>query len=195
MNIHKIEEQPSSITTHVLGALPIEALESRLKGLFGHYKQQMGPLLYWLREKLKAQGKKDQGFGAWVEANLDISRDTADRWADEYAIDEGLKPKPLGKMPKGEPGQSNEIRDESRRDTDPGAPHPVSFRLLMNDQQWELFRQAWDKLRATVGEDGAVQVVVNAVVTATEDPTPALRALKKPVHSATAKNRKRELLN
>ncbi len=53
-------------------------------------KNDMAPLLYWLREKLRAPGSrndihdKDRGFGAWVAANLPISRATVDRWADEY---------------------------------------------------------------------------------------------------------------
>src|SRR5260370_3334704 len=60
-------------------------------------KKDMGPLLYWLRLKLRAQGSRndiqdeDRGFGAWVEDHLDISRRTADRWADGYAIENGLK--------------------------------------------------------------------------------------------------------
>ena len=57
----------------------------------------MGPLLYWLRVRLRAQGSrndiidKDRGFGAWVDENLDISQSTADRWADKYAVENGLK--------------------------------------------------------------------------------------------------------
>lgn len=59
-------------------------------------KKDMGPLLYWLRFKLRAQGSRndihdeDRGFGAWVEDNLDISRRTADRWANEYGLANGL---------------------------------------------------------------------------------------------------------
>jgi hypothetical protein len=47
-------------------------------------KQDLAPRLYWLRDKLRAQGArndvvhdKDRGFGAWVEEHLDISRRTA----------------------------------------------------------------------------------------------------------------------
>ncbi len=60
-------------------------------------KKDMGPMLYWLRLRLRAQGSrndihdKDRGFGAWVEDNLDISRATADRWADHHALENGLK--------------------------------------------------------------------------------------------------------
>jgi hypothetical protein len=51
-------------------------------------RKDMGSLLYWLRRRLRARGSrndihdKDRGFGAWVEDNLDITRRTADRWAD-----------------------------------------------------------------------------------------------------------------
>lgn len=60
-------------------------------------RKDMAPLLYWLRVKLRAPGSrndihdKDRGFGAWVEDNLDVSRATADRWADQHALENGLK--------------------------------------------------------------------------------------------------------
>jgi hypothetical protein len=62
-------------------------------------KQDLAPMLYWLRDKLRAQGArndltqdKDRGFAFWVEEHLDISRRTADRWCDWYAVEAGLKP-------------------------------------------------------------------------------------------------------
>lgn len=61
-------------------------------------KQDLAPLLYWLRDKLRAQGArndltqdKDRGFAFWVEEHLDISRRTADRWCDWYAVKMGYK--------------------------------------------------------------------------------------------------------
>jgi hypothetical protein len=66
----------------------IEELKSELISLWGKSKE----LLYHLRTKLKAQGKRGEGFGEWVEENLEISRRTADRWADEYAVSIGEKP-------------------------------------------------------------------------------------------------------
>jgi hypothetical protein len=61
-------------------------------------KQDLAPMLYWLRDKLRAQGArndltqdKDRGFGFWVEEHLDISRRTADRWCDWYAVEMGYK--------------------------------------------------------------------------------------------------------
>src|SRR6266700_3264442 len=59
-------------------------------------KKEMGPLLFWLRLKLRAQGSRndiqnqDRGFGAWVDETLSISRRTADRWADDYGTATGL---------------------------------------------------------------------------------------------------------
>lgn len=56
-------------------------------------KGQMAPMLYFLRLKLKKQGSRNgEGFGAWVEANLSwfITRRTADLWADEWGIENGL---------------------------------------------------------------------------------------------------------
>jgi hypothetical protein len=59
-------------------------------------KKEMGQLLYLLREKLRAQGSRndlrdrDKGFGAWVEKTIEVSRRTADRWADSYGLANGL---------------------------------------------------------------------------------------------------------
>ena len=66
-------------------------------------RKDMGPMLYWLRDKLRAQGSRndlrdrDEGFGAWVAKTIEISRRTADRWADEYGLANDLMkrdPKP-----------------------------------------------------------------------------------------------------
>src|SRR5664279_5250920 len=62
-------------------------------------KQDLAPLLYWLRERFRAQGArndlvhdKDRGWEVWVTEHLDISRRTADRWCAWYAKDAGLVP-------------------------------------------------------------------------------------------------------
>jgi len=79
------------------------AIESTWKKYERLAKDEMGELLYFLRENLRAQGSRndlrdqDKGFGAWVEETIEISRRTADRWADEYGLKNGLierKPKP-----------------------------------------------------------------------------------------------------
>lgn len=77
-----------------------EELKAAIKSAWKKYerlaKKEMGQLLYLLREKLRAQGSRndlrdgDKGFGAWVEQTIEISRRTADRWADEYGFANGL---------------------------------------------------------------------------------------------------------
>ena len=71
--------------------LSIEELKSELINLGAKYAKDSKALMYHLRKKLKAQGKRGEGFGEWVEKNLDITRRTADRWADEYEISIGEK--------------------------------------------------------------------------------------------------------
>lgn len=71
--------------------LSIAELKSDLKNLGVKYAEDSKELIYHLRKKLKAQGKCGEGFGDWVENNLDITRRTADRWADAYAVSIGEK--------------------------------------------------------------------------------------------------------
>lgn len=70
--------------------LNIKELQAALKQCVRLTKQRTAPLLYYLREKMKAQGRKGEGFGAWVAANLPFTRRTADMWANEYGITHGL---------------------------------------------------------------------------------------------------------
>ncbi len=62
-------------------------------------KTELAPLLYWLRERLRAQGArndltqdKHRGWELWVTTHLDISRSTADAWCAWYAKEAGLVP-------------------------------------------------------------------------------------------------------
>jgi hypothetical protein len=71
--------------------------------------RDLAPLLYWLREKLGAQGArndlttsdKHRGWELWVTTHLDISRQTADRWCHWYAKEAGLVPAQLPLAPSG----------------------------------------------------------------------------------------------
>jgi len=74
--------------------LSMPELKSRLVQAVKVTKATMAPMLYYLRKRIKAQGKSGQGFGQWVEEHLEIHRRTADRWADEWAVAEGLKKAP-----------------------------------------------------------------------------------------------------
>jgi hypothetical protein len=76
-------------------ALGVEQLRERIVAEWERHgpslKKRFGPLLYYLREKLKKPGSRTgEGFGSWVEQNLPFSRRTADRWADEYGVAVGL---------------------------------------------------------------------------------------------------------
>jgi hypothetical protein len=63
--------------------LSVTELKTKLQAVWRKHEKlcrpQMAPLLFHLRLKLKAQGKKGTGFGVWCEDTLDISRRTADR--------------------------------------------------------------------------------------------------------------------
>jgi hypothetical protein len=81
------------------------AIVSAWKKLERIGKKEMGGFLYWLREKLRAQGARndirdhDKGFGVWVWQTIEISRRTADRWANDYGLKNGLiKRKPTSRQ-------------------------------------------------------------------------------------------------
>ncbi len=84
--------KPETLSTQQLKT----ALRAACKKYETSAKKEMSPLVYWLREKMRAQGSRndihdrDRGFGAWVDEHLDISRRTADRWANEWGIAKGL---------------------------------------------------------------------------------------------------------
>ncbi|HEX6822282.1 MAG TPA: hypothetical protein VF123_09525 [Candidatus Sulfotelmatobacter sp.] len=144
----------------------------------------MAPLLYYLRKELKKQGSHSgEGFCNWIDKNLGISRKTANRWADEWAIAHNLKkPHTSGQMTK---------RDESRSDpVDHNGASPVSFQLLLDDEQETKFLAAWDNLKAAIGEDKASQLVFNAVINRAEHEERPVNS-KKPVRSVGTKRRRR----
>jgi hypothetical protein len=89
--------------------LTIRQLKSRLVHIAKRSRSSMAPLLWQLRERIKAQGKKGEGFGVWCEKHLDISRRTADRWADEYARKHSLKT--FRQMTKSRPKQNDKTAD------------------------------------------------------------------------------------
>ena len=121
-------------------------------------KKDLAPMLYWLREKLRAQGArndiadKDRGFGAWVEDNLDISRRTADRWADEYAISEGMK-KPSNKT---KPTFSHPSKSLA-----PDGKVTVNVNFVLTEQDQAEFLEAMDILGAD-----AERIIYDAVINA-----------------------------
>lgn len=99
------------------------AITSAWKKLERIGKKEMGPLLYWLREKLRAQGSRndlrdqDKGFGAWVQESLEISRRTIDRWADDYGLANGVIKRRTSRQPDQElfPNEDDGFQAAKRR--------------------------------------------------------------------------------
>jgi hypothetical protein len=156
--------------------LSVTELKNKLERIWQKHEKlcrtEMAPLLYHLRLKLKAQGKTGAGFGVWVEDTLDISRRTADRWADEWAISQGLK-KPSKK--------SRTFRQVTKSEDGHTADGKVvvTFQMTLTREE----NKAWLAALRVLGS-GAQKVIFEAVLNAGG---PA----KKPVASATEADRKR----
>jgi hypothetical protein len=145
-----------------LEKLTVEQIQSKLVGVWKRYRddaqKEMAPLLYQLREKLKAQGKAGEGFGVWVEASLDISRRTADRWADSYAISKGLKKKPVPVPRTGKKKSTSGQMSKSGREV----TLPLRFRTTDEAKQFS-------EALGVLGDDEAHDVIVNAVISAAHE--------------------------
>jgi len=129
-------------------------------------KEEMGPLLYWLRDKLRAQGSrndindKDRGFGAWVEDNLDISRRTADRWADDYAVKAGLK---AAKSTSGQVSKSDvELYEEILADHK--GKQQIAFNVWVQTAIHAQFQKALNTLQTKFGVKNKKEALVTGVI-------------------------------
>jgi hypothetical protein len=133
--------------------LTIPQLKSRLVQTANRSEKLMAPMLFFLRKKLKAQGKAGQGFGLWVEENLQITRRTADRWANEWGIVNEKMKRPSKRT-------SGQHDQKSRKDAESGPPK-VTFNLplLLNDGEHEVFMWAVE----TIGEDEVARLVFKTV--------------------------------
>ena len=167
--------------------LSVAKLKSKLQNIWRKHeklcRESMGECLYWLRKKMRAQGArndkkaKPEGFGAWCEENLHITRRTADNWADDWAIAEGLK-KPSKKTAK-------TFRKDSKSDQRnliAGGSMVVDFQMTLTQDE----NQAWLNALRVLGLAAAQNVIYNAVLSAAQISVP-----KKPAASTTDANRKR----
>lgn len=150
----------------------VPELKSSLIRAAEQTRESMGELLYWLREKLRARGKrndlrrKKEGFRAWCEANLGISRRTADRWANEWAWANGKKNKPK-KVTSGQ-------HDHKSDDDSESGPPKITFNLplMLTEGEHEEFMWAVE----AIGEDEVTRLVFKTVTEkakALEEPLPA----------------------
>jgi hypothetical protein len=134
--------------------LTINQLKSKLVHAAKRSRELMAPMLYYLRKKIKAQGsrndlrRKPEGFGQWVEKNLPITRRTADTWADEWAVAQGLKKPPTSrKISKGD-GELGDISDGPRKEY-------FSLNLSLTPSEQEELILAWQVL----GEEQATALI------------------------------------
>lgn len=148
--------------------LSVNELKAELTDSWSKYRgaaeKEMAPLLYHLRERLKSQGTTGAGFGAWVEDNLDISRRTADRWANDYAVVKGLK-----KPPK--PKKATFRHVSKSLASNPDGKATVSVQLALPADEALEFQAAMEMLGAE-----ATEIIRDAVISAARD-------LKKPAES------------
>ncbi len=133
-------------------------------------KKDMGPLLYWLRLRLHAQGSrndihdKDRGFGAWVEDNLDITRRTADRWADWYAVENGLKESTSRQLTKSEDDDFYAgILDEHKGDLQ------IAFNCWVKKAVHAQFTRALTTIQKQFGVKNRKEAMVQGVIYAAKN--------------------------
>jgi len=127
-----------------------EQLQTELKKL-AKMTKAMGPMLFHLREKMKAQGRKGEGWGHWVKANLPITLRTADTWASDWGRANGKQvPETSGKISKGK--QANVI------------PFKLERPEWFTKAEEEAFHQAIE----IVGDLKAFQIMYEAVIKASD---------------------------
>jgi len=158
--------------------LSVTNLKTKLENIWHKHEKlcrtQMAPLLFHLRLKLKAQGKTGAGFGVWCEDTLDISRRTADRWADEWGVRAGLK-KPSKKAK----GTFRQVTKSGGVGKTADGKDVVNFSMSLTTTE----NKEWLAALRILGS-GAQRIVFDAVIN-------AARAPKKPAASATDTGRKR----
>jgi hypothetical protein len=128
-------------------------------------KAELAPLLYWLRERLRAQGArndiadKDRGWGIWVEEHLDISRRTADRWCEWYAVEAGLKEGPTsGQVSKSDEELYEEILDAHDNE------HQIAFNYWVKTAVHAQFQRALTKIQNRFGLKDKKEALVRGVI-------------------------------
>ena len=143
--------------------LSVPQLKTKLVAAAKETKEAMAEMLYYLRQKIKAQGKKGEGFGAWVEDNLGITRRTADNWANEWAEEEGISKKPTsGKNSKGGGG----LGDYDISDGPPKVYFTLNLELTLGEQDDLIL--AWGML----GEEPATRLIYNTLTAAVKAQEP-----------------------
>lgn len=152
--------------------LTVAQLKNRLVEADKQSRETMAPLLFFLRQKLRARGarndlhRKREGFGEWVDKNLSISRRTADLWANQWAIVQGLKkpPSTCGSTSKSSAGKKEKLV------AGPGLVL-CNLSLLVTQAKEDELLKAW----AILGDDEATVVICNALTEAAKQKSPPLK--------------------
>lgn len=148
--------------------LNIAELKSGLIDAAKQSQEEMAPLLYYLRAKLKARGQVGKGFGAWVQDNLVITRRTADTWANDWAISQGLKKTPAAKT-------SGKISRSSLAEpiTISSGPRKVccNLSIWITEAAQEALLFTWGRL----GEEAATQFLLDSFAQAEKESSQRLQ--------------------
>jgi hypothetical protein len=151
-------------------------------------RDELAPLLYHLRLKLRAPGCKDKGFEKWVDENLGIAIRTANRWASWYET-QLLSIAKAKRNSNSEPREASSLGhvaetpltelldedaplnitagDEDRPEPCLDEPSPYPLQIMLTEEQKAEFEPAM----AQLGED-ATAVIFKAVVNAANALTP-----------------------
>jgi hypothetical protein len=164
------KEAPAAILTVAVGE-DVSDLKKAILTRWGQSQKELGPLFSRLRSKLKAQGKKGEGFGTWLEAH-GIPRSTADRWADNYEIGIGLKSAKLVSLklgtshashaatfPQSTKGSIEEV--EVVVDTTAYIERMI---LVFSKEKREVFEKAEQKLRSVYGTENVSDTIYALVM-------------------------------
>jgi hypothetical protein len=135
-------------------------------------KQDLAPLLYYLREQLRAQGarndlsvvEKDRGFAAWVEENLDITRRTADRWCEWFADEAGFKQNSTSRhVSRSDVDLWHAVQDEDEED------QQIAFNYSVPKALHAKYTTAVAKLQKAWGLKNKKEAVVQGVIYAAKN--------------------------
>jgi hypothetical protein len=160
---------PAAVLTAAVGS-DVEALKKAILFRWGHCQKELGPLFSRLRSKLKAQGKKGEGFGTWLDAH-GIPRSTADRWADQYETSIGLRSAKKASLklttshsqtPSTFP-QTEKGGAESHANVETGV-YIERIMLAFSKQQRKAFEEAEQKLRSVYRTENVTDTVYALVM-------------------------------
>ncbi|MGA2859197.1 MAG: hypothetical protein ABSE40_20200 [Candidatus Sulfotelmatobacter sp.] len=163
------KEAPAAILTAAIGE-DVSELKKAILTRWGQSAKELGPLFSRLRSKLKAQGKKGEGFGTWLEAH-GIPRSTADRWADTYEIAIGLKPaKPVSlKLGTSHASQAATFPQSTKGSSEQivvvdTAEYIERLILVFSQEKREVFDKAEQKLRSVYGTENVSDTIYALVM-------------------------------